>query len=825
MRFSSPSSSLQFITIAKMSSSRAHYRGRNQWRRGLSDRPNTAGDGPNFRSVNYASRQVDGPTCQNSGHRHQQPPPRPSQFQYQQRQPPPLNQGLPRRLIRPSNYKPPDYRNWECALSQPPSECERFVVLSYNILADYLAINHRHELYWHIPHHILGWEWRKRKILFELGLWSPDIMSLQEVDRFQDLEEELKLHGYSGIWKMRTGIPVDGCAIFWRTTRFTLLYEESIEFNRLGLRDNVAQICVLENQIASHLYKCPKGRPRFFSVRVPDTLPSDSVVGIVYISANEASIPPHINCVSLPYLFLLDVFLGTICPFVYYLATYPTLYCQTRNDMMRICSSNDANRLVICNIHMLYNPRRGEMKLGQVRALLEKAYAVSKLWDNAPVVICGDFNCTPKSSLYNFISEQKLDLTGLARDHISGQSSAEIKPQRLYTPPRHGSIRDQTPNNSLQEPTIADEKKEACLKADNCIPDMHGHNKPNTDGETKLQSQISTSMVDNEIADESAKEVENEIIDTLKNGVSSVTGDIHPFELGNDTDQDLTTSVTKSENCDSVMVGNGHGDQSNGCTDQSIHYVLPDNSQANLHTSSLIVSTTQVMSVHDGMGKETTHFKDDITSSESNLSCKDSRPDKTVENALNQESLSELVPDTSFSDDKNVSISANLEDSSLEEDGSIGEAHTSCETDEYLEKQTMFPSDKIQESTSLLVEANTYDPSSWTPMEIETATGNAECTLVEHPLKLRSTYTEVEDHSGTRDSSREPQVTSYHRKFMGTVDYIWRSEGLQTVKVLDTIPKHALQWTPGFPTPKWGSDHIALVSQLAFTKGMDKETM
>lgn len=37
-----------------------------------------------------------------------------------------------------------------------------------------------------------------------------------------------------------------------------------------------------------------------------------------------------------------------------------------------------------------------------------------------------------------------------------------------------------------------------------------------------------------------------------------------------------------------------------------------------------------------------------------------------------------------------------------------------------------------------------YDPSAWTPMEIETATGNADCTLVEHPLKLRSTYAEVE---------------------------------------------------------------------------------
>lgn len=28
--------------------------------------------------------------------------------------------------------------------------------------------------------------------------------------------------------------------------------------------------------------------------------------------------------------------------------------------------------------------------------LLDKAAGVSKLWDNAPIVICGDFNSTPK---------------------------------------------------------------------------------------------------------------------------------------------------------------------------------------------------------------------------------------------------------------------------------------------------------------------------------------------------------------------------------------------------------------------------------------------
>lgn len=109
-------------------------------------------------------------------------------------------------------------------------------------------------------------------------------------------------------------------------------------------------------------------------------------------------------------------------------------------------------------------------------------------------------------------------------------------------------------------------------------------------------------------------------------------------------------------------------------------------------------------------------------------------------------------------------------------------------------------------------------------MEIEAATGSSECTTIEHFLKLRSTYTEVEDSSGTRVSYGEPQVTSYHRAFQGTVDYIWRSEGLQSVRVLAPIPKQAMEWTPGFPTKRWGSDHVALVAELAFNKDVDNKT-
>lgn len=48
-----------------------------------------------------------------------------------------------------------------------------------------------------------------------------------------------------------------------------------------------------------------------------------------------------------------------------------------------------------------------------------------------------------------------------------------------------------------------------------------------------------------------------------------------------------------------------------------------------------------------------------------------------------------------------------------------------------------------QISKSIWEEEAPYNPALWTPKEIETATGNEDCTFLEHPLQLRSTYTEA----------------------------------------------------------------------------------
>uniref|UniRef100_A0A1J3JBG8 Carbon catabolite repressor protein 4-like protein 6 n=1 Tax=Noccaea caerulescens TaxID=107243 RepID=A0A1J3JBG8_NOCCA len=620
-----------------------------------------------------------------------QPNHSPSSQSYSACPPPPfyknqLSRPPPQRSFRQRpRSKPSDYREWEYAKTAPPPGSEKFVVLSYNILADYLANDHWRNLYFHIPRNMLSWGWRKSKIVFELGLWSADIMCLQEVDKFQDLEEDLKLRGYSGIWKMRTGNAVDGCAIFWRSNRFKLVHEESIQFNQLGLRDNVAQICVLETLLSSH--------------------------------TKEDEVSPSESC---------------------------------------------SRRVVICNIHVLFNPKRGDFKLGQVRTLLERAHAVSKLWDDAPVVLCGDFNCTPKSHLYNFISERKLDLSGLARDKVSGQVSAAIRSPRpeIYT------TRFQSANKSPQ----------GHIQPQDPIANAHTENNSNVDvGKTPSRN-----------------------TSELPCGDTVLAGD---------------ESTSSSER---VLPGE---DPASACNLGRVNRNPDDSGDLSIAEDLSAVSISDPKPQHASSGKDDLNEELSVSS---NLSATEHSPEENVSSDQNiSSSLSDKVSTLSEMKLEGLTLDEPVvfaqDEEGIGEDGETFLAKLHNNDEDLSQKEELVNEiSPISGSEAFYSERITYNPSSWTPMEIATATGDPERSTVEHAMELKSTYSEVEGKTKTRDENGEPVVTSYHRCFMGTVDYIWRSEGLQTVRVLAPIPKQAMLWTPGFPTPKWGSDHIALVSELAF---------
>ncbi|KAL4179145.1 hypothetical protein AMTRI_Chr13g85850 [Amborella trichopoda] len=88
----------------------------------------------------------------------------------------------------------------------------------------------------------------------------------------------------------------------------------------------------------------------------------------------------------------------------------------------------------------------------------------------------------------------------------------------------------------------------------------------------------------------------------------------------------------------------------------------------------------------------------------------------------------------------------------------------------------------------------------WSAEEREIATGKAGCTHLQHPINLRSAYSEVAGTHNTRDTCGEPLVSSYHSKFMGTVDYIWHSEELVPIGVVDTLPINILRRRRGLPS-------------------------
>ncbi|TKY44705.1 Carbon catabolite repressor protein 4-like 5 [Spatholobus suberectus] len=397
-----------------------------------------------------------------------------------------------RKRGRPSPENSPSKRrrrsNLECRRkwvfsSKDSSNCtDKVVVVSYNILGVENASKHL-DLYSNIPHRFLEWDRRKRLILEEINNYNASILCFQEVDHFNDLDDLFQSSGFKGVYKARTGEAQDGCAVFWKDKLFNLLHQEDIEFQTFGMRNNVAQLCVLE-------------------------------------------------------------------------ANHDKKESATRN-LTTMAPSTGKRRFVVGNIHVLFNPNRGDIKLGQVRLLLDKAYKLSQEWGNIPVIIAGDLNSVPQSAIYKFLSSSKLDIQLHDRRNMSGQLEVQ------------------------------------------------------------------------------------------------------------------TNTVFRS---------------------------------------------------------------------------------------------------------------------------------------------------KIDDGTRISMSVSRQLLYRWSVEELRLATGAEGVTHLQHQLKLCSAYSGVPGNHRTRDDIGEPLATSYHSKFMGTVDYIWHSEDLIPVRVLETLPIDILRRSRGLPSEKWGSDHLAVVCELAFAK-------
>ncbi|XP_064420984.1 protein angel homolog 1 isoform X2 [Latimeria chalumnae] len=126
-------------------------------------------------------------------------------------------------------------------------------------------------------------------------------------------------------------------------------------------------------------------------------------------------------------------------------------------------------RTPVCigNTHLLYNPRRGDIKLAQLAMLLAEIdrMAASERQDgiHCPVILCGDFNSAPDSPLYKLIRNSTLNYHGLLAWKVSGQEdcSFQLYHRKLMAPlwPSSLGITDSCQFLSMRERKKADKRR------------------------------------------------------------------------------------------------------------------------------------------------------------------------------------------------------------------------------------------------------------------------------------------------------------------------------------------------------------------------------
>ena len=224
---------------------------------------------------------------------------------------------------------------------------DRVRVVTYNLLA---AIYATQTMFPYCPMWALSWNFRKDMILRELMGYDADVLCMQEVqaDHFENfLYPQLNQLGYEGLYKQKTREAfgpagrVDGCATFYKRSKFQLRVNNVIEFNEAALK------MAKENR---------------FTGDVP------------LEGANDTSVKR-----------LLRDNVAQICV-LEMLGSY--------NVPVQIC---------ISNVHIYWDPQYADVKLWQAHILIKELQNFITSND-IPLILMGDFNSSPDSSVYNLLA-------------------------------------------------------------------------------------------------------------------------------------------------------------------------------------------------------------------------------------------------------------------------------------------------------------------------------------------------------------------------------------------------------------------------------------
>ncbi|VDK84666.1 unnamed protein product [Onchocerca ochengi] len=110
----------------------------------------------------------------------------------------------------------------------------------------------------------------------------------------------------------------------------------------------------------------------------------------------------------------------------YFVNTDSVLDRDDVGQLIRLKDMRSGREFCIANTHLLFNKRRGDVKLAQLAVLfanIDKECGPES-GQECPYILCGDFNIQPYSPMYNFIMSGEICFTNLRRGDVSGQGNA-----------------------------------------------------------------------------------------------------------------------------------------------------------------------------------------------------------------------------------------------------------------------------------------------------------------------------------------------------------------------------------------------------------------
>jgi len=256
-----------------------------------------------------------------------------------------------------------------------------FTILTYNVLAELYATN---DMYPDTPAWCLSWGYRRRNLLREISKYGADIVCLQEVqsDHYEDFwNKEMTNIGYDSVYKRKTteiftgagsGFAIDGCATFYRSSKFRLVKKYEVEFNKAALS--------LSDMLGSaHSKKSALSR-----------LLKDNVALIVVLEANDDAVTGGPDGDRMGGVGggagggLGGIGVGS-------------------GGGEEKAGGNSRRLLCVANAHIHANPEARDVKLWQVHTLLkglEKIAASTEI----PMLVAGDFNSVPGSAPHSLLA-------------------------------------------------------------------------------------------------------------------------------------------------------------------------------------------------------------------------------------------------------------------------------------------------------------------------------------------------------------------------------------------------------------------------------------